>query len=108
MKLYELIMMLCERLELMDQQLLWRARASWNPGCGTLDGNLAGQLLDRIRIVLPSIDDDLKRNAYNEIADAEGLDRIEEAEVDFDLSIYESLLDQVIDMLMEEAGGKLQ
>ncbi len=101
-------MALCEKIELIDSELIKRVRASWNPSHGSLNGDIAEQLLDRIESVLPSFTDDLKRTAYNEIADAEGLGRIEEAEGDFDSRICESLLDPVIDMLMDEAGGKFQ
>jgi hypothetical protein len=79
MKLYELTMALCQTLELMDPKLLQRARTSWNPSHRSLNGDLAEQILNRIRIALPTFNDDLKRNAYNEIADFEGLDRMKVA-----------------------------
>ena len=108
MKLYELVMALCQRLELTDPQLVQRARESWNPDNESLDGRIAGLILDQIRNILPTFDDDLKRAAYNEIADSEGLDRIEQDDTDFDSWIHESLLDPVIDMLMELDGGASQ
>jgi hypothetical protein len=62
-------------------------------------------ILDQIRIPLPTFDDDLKRDAYNEIADSEGLARIEQDEADFDSWIDEALLGPAIDMLVELDGG---
>ena len=105
MKLYELVMALCQRLELTDPQLVQQARDSWNPDNESLNGHIAGLILDQIRIILPTFDDDLKRDAYNEIADSEGLSRIEQDEVDFDSWIHEALLDPVIEMLVELDGG---
>ncbi len=100
MKLYELTMALCERLESKDPKLVQLARASWNPTQGSLEGGLAEQILDHIKNMLSSCDNKLKRDAYNEIAQAEGLGQIDEGEVDFDLWIHEALLDPVIGMLM--------
>lgn len=105
MKLYELTMALCGELESMDPTLIQRARASWNPNHRSLNGGLADQILDRIRTALPTFNDDLKRDAYNEIADSEGLDRVEQDELGLDSMIPEALLDPVIDMLMELEGG---
>lgn len=89
----------------MDPQLLQRARASWNPGHQSLDGQIAQQILDQIRIALPTFNNDLKRDAYNEIADSEGLDRVDPTDADFDSWICEAFLDPVIDMLIELDGG---
>jgi hypothetical protein len=105
MRFYELVTALSAKLESTDAELIRRARASWNPRQGSLDGDFAGQIMDRMRIALPSFSDDLKRDAYNEIADAEGLDRIDADEVNFDSWIHEALLDPVIEMLMETEGG---
>ena len=105
MKLCELVMALCQRLELTDPQLLQRARASWNPDNESLDGCIAELILDQIRSVLPKFDDGLKRYAYNEIADSEGLNRIDQDDTDFDSWIHEALLDPVIDMLMVLDSG---
>ncbi|MFZ4538538.1 hypothetical protein [Propionivibrio sp.] len=101
MRLYELTMALCARLEVLNPDLVRRARASWDPGHGMLDGAIAGQMLDHIKNILPYIDDNLKRDAYNEIADAEELGRIDEDEVNFDLWISDALLDPVINMLID-------
>jgi len=105
MKLYELTMALCAMLEVLNPEFVRRARESWNPGHGSLDGAIAGQMLDHIKKILPYIDDNLKRDAYNEIADAEKLGRIDEDEVNLDLSINEALLDPVIDMLIDAENG---
>ncbi len=105
MRLCELTMVLCEKLESINPELIRRARSSWNPSHGSLNGDLAGQIMDLIRIALPSFSDDLKRDAYNEIADAEELERIDVDEVNFDSWIHEALLPPVIEMLMEAEGG---
>ena len=99
-KLYELVAALCVKLEHLNPELIQRARASWNPNYGTLNGDLAGQILEHIGSILSLFDDDIKRSAYNEIADSEGLVRIDKDRVGFDSWICESLLDPVIDMLM--------
>lgn len=105
MKLYELAMALCEKLELIDPDLIKRARASWDPTCSSMDGVLAEQIHDRIKLILPSFDNELKRKAYNEIADADEMSRVDEDENEFDWRISDALLGPVIDMLMEAEGG---
>lgn len=91
---------------MINPELIRRARASWNSAQGRLDGVIAGQMLDQIKNILPHIDDNLKRDAYNEIADAEELGRIDEEEVNVDLWINEALLDPVIDMLIDVERGE--
>ena len=100
MRLHELTMALCARLEVICPELIKHGRVSYKPDHGTIDGAIAEQMLDRIKSILPCIDDALKRDAYNEIADAEELSRIEEDEVNFDLWIHDALLDPVIGMLI--------
>lgn len=49
-----------------------------------------------------SFADDLKRDAYNEMADAEKLGRLTDGEVNFDYRIVDALLDPVLEMLLRE------
>ena len=105
MKLYELVSQLCLRLESTDSELVNRARASWNPNSGALDGNLASMILNRIKSLLPAFDVDYKCDAYNELANSEGLDRVENDMIGLDSWIAEALLDPVVAMLMAAEGG---
>lgn len=102
MKLHKLVSELCMKLELSDPELLRRAEASWNPEYGSLDGSLVDRPLNQLRSILPSFADDLKRDAYNEMADAEKLGRLTDGEVDFDYRIVDALLDPVLEMLLRE------
>ena len=86
-------------LELGFPNLIERARASWNPSFESLDGIVVEQIRDQIRIALPTFHDDLKRAAYNEIADSEGLGRIEPTQVNFDFWITDSPSQNVIESI---------
>jgi len=104
-KLFELISALCVRLEFEYPELILSVRASWNTDYGSLDGDLAYQILGHLKNILPSFDDNIKRKAYNELADLEGLDRIEADEDDFDSWVCEAFLDLVINMLIKIKGS---
>jgi hypothetical protein len=104
MKLYELTTALCAQIEVISPELIQQVHASYNSVDGSMDWAIAEQILDHIKTILPNIDDALKRDAYNEIADAENLSRIEEDEVDFDSWIHEALLEPVIEMLVNVEG----
>lgn len=105
MKLYELVSQLCLRLEFNDSELVSRARASWNPNSGSLDGNFADSIHNRIKSLLPAFDMDYKCDAYNELADSEGLARVENDIVGLDSWISDALLDPVIAMLTATEDG---
>ena len=105
MKLYELVSQLCLRLESTDSELVSRARASWNPNSSALDGNLASLILNRIKSLLPAFDVDYKCDAYNELADSEGLDRVENDMIGLDSWISDALLDPVLAMLTAAEDG---
>lgn len=66
---------------------------------------LAEQILNHMTSILPSFDDDLKRAAYNEIAESEGLAPMSENTMHLDFFIRDSLLEPVIEMIIEGAAG---
>jgi len=76
-------------------------RDTWNPHAGTLSGHWVSELQRQILSLLSRFADSDKIEAYNEIADAEGLSRLDENDQDVDFWIYEAFINQVIDRLVE-------
>mgnify|MGYP001285181779 CR=1 FL=1 len=107
-KLFELVMLICMQIEKSEPDLIVQTRASWNPEHGSIDNHLAKSLLKQIRLILPALDESLKRNAYNEIADNEDLLRIEQDETDFDYLIVDAFLDPVITEIVEPRGEEIR
>jgi len=67
---------------------------------GTFDGHWVSQLEKSILTLLTRFSDGDKIEAYNELADAEGISRLDDDDQDIDFWIYQSFIDPVLDNLM--------
>jgi hypothetical protein len=76
-------------------------RDTWNPRNGTLDGRWVSELQQRIPSLLGRFSDLEKVKAYNEMADAEGLGRLDESSQDIDFWIHDAFINEVIGRLVE-------
>jgi hypothetical protein len=75
-------------------------RDTWNPQNGTLDGYWVSELQRQMLSLLCRFADSDKVEAYNEIADAEDLSRVDESDQDIDFWIHEAFTNHVIDRLV--------
>lgn len=75
---------------------------------GMFDGHWVSQLENMILALLPSFSDFDKIEACNELADAEGLNRLDADDQDIDFWIYQSFINPVLDMLVETGAPNKQ
>lgn len=101
MALDALIEGLSELVEREHPDVAQGLRDTWNPHDGTLDGRWVSELQQRILPLLGRFADLNKVEAYNEIADAEGLGRLDENSQDIDFWIHDAFINEVIDRLVE-------
>lgn len=78
MLLAELVDGLSALIEREHADVVRGLRDTWNPQNGTLDGHWVSELQRQMLSLLGRFDDSDKVEDYNEIADAEGLSRVDE------------------------------
>ena len=76
-------------------------RETFDPQWGTFDGHWASQLENVILDLLSRFSEPDKIEAYNELADAEGLGRVDADQQNIDLWIHESFMDPVLERLFK-------
>jgi hypothetical protein len=101
MMLEDLIDKLADMIEAERPDLAGGLRKTSDMRRGTFDGHLVLQLENIILADLSRFPDQDKIEAYNEIADAEGLSRLGEKDQDIDYWIYQSFIDPVLFRLMK-------